>query len=92
MNKTGGDEVTNTPEHPDDWQADDIVPTEQLALRQRVKTITSVAEQAQPHLSESDGHVWAWPSEVAGLRLHPAFREAWDAPDGALRAVVTATG
>jgi len=43
------------------------------------------------HLSESVAHVWAAPDEVAGLPLHPAFRAAWDAPDGRLQAFVAAT-
>jgi 8-oxo-dGTP pyrophosphatase MutT (NUDIX family) len=40
------------------------------------------------HLSESDAHVWAGPDQVADLPLHPAFRAAWDAPDGELRQFV----
>jgi 8-oxo-dGTP diphosphatase len=44
------------------------------------------------HGSESVAHVWAGTDEVAELSLHPAFREAWDAPDGDLRAFVAATG
>jgi 8-oxo-dGTP diphosphatase len=43
------------------------------------------------HGSESVAHVWAAADEVAGLPLHPAFREAWDATDGELRAFVAAT-
>lgn len=42
-------------------------------------------------LSESDGHVWARAGEVADLGLHPAFRSAWTAEDGALRAFVEAS-
>jgi hypothetical protein len=34
--------VTSTPEHPDQWPADDFVPTEELVRRQGVKPITSV--------------------------------------------------
>jgi len=41
------------------------------------------------HLSESDGHVWAGVDEVGGLPLHPAFRQAWEAPDRTLRDFVT---
>jgi 8-oxo-dGTP diphosphatase len=40
------------------------------------------------HLSESAAHVWASPDEVAGLELHGGFRDAWEAPDGELRAFV----
>ncbi|QIG42804.1 NUDIX domain-containing protein [Nocardioides anomalus] len=43
------------------------------------------------HLSESVRHVWAEADEVDDLPLHPAFRAAWDAPDGELRAFVGAT-
>ncbi len=43
------------------------------------------------HLSESVDHVWAAPDEVAELKLHPAFRKAWEAPDGELREFVAAT-
>jgi len=43
------------------------------------------------HGSESDAHVWAATDEVAELPLHPAFREAWDAPGGELQAFVAAT-
>jgi len=41
------------------------------------------------HLSESEGHVWAAVDEVGELPLHPAFRRAWEAPDGRLREFVT---
>ena len=41
------------------------------------------------HLSESVAHVWAGTEEVGELPLHPAFREAWEAPDGILRGFVT---
>ena len=44
------------------------------------------------HGAESDAHVWAAADEVGDLPLHPAFRAAWDAPDGELRAFVAATG
>ena len=46
--------MTSTPDHPDDWSTDDLVPTEELARRQGVKPITSVDEPAQPDLWESD--------------------------------------
>ena len=44
------------------------------------------------HGAESDAHVWATADDVAELPLHPAFRAAWDAPDGELRAFVAETG
>jgi 8-oxo-dGTP diphosphatase len=44
------------------------------------------------HGAESDAHVWATLDEVADLPLHPAFRAAWEAPDGELRSFVGATG
>jgi predicted NUDIX family NTP pyrophosphohydrolase len=44
------------------------------------------------HLSESLDHVWATPDQVGELSLHPAFRAAWEAPDGELRSFVGATG
>ena len=44
------------------------------------------------HGAESEAHVWAAADEVAELPLHPAFRDAWDAPDGELRAFVDSSG
>ena len=38
--------MTSTPEHPDQWPADDFVPTEELVRRQGVKPITSVDDLA----------------------------------------------
>ena len=38
--------MTSTPEHPDDWTADDFVPTDKLAHRQGVRPIQSVDELA----------------------------------------------
>lgn len=58
------------------------------------ETVLAVPVGSEVHtedLSESVGHVWAEASEVGGLPLHPAFRDAWEAPDGALRAFVAAT-
>jgi hypothetical protein len=46
MNGSGGEYMTSTPEHPEQWRADDFVPTEELARRQGVKAITSVDELA----------------------------------------------
>jgi hypothetical protein len=46
MDRTGGDDVSSTPEQPEHWQADDFVPTEELARRQGVKPITSVDDLA----------------------------------------------
>jgi len=44
------------------------------------------------HRSESDDHVWLEPDDVEGLLpLHPAFRAAWQAPDGELRTFVADT-
>lgn len=42
--------------------------------------------------SESDGHRWVDAEDVAALPLHPAFRRAWDDPDGRLRTFVDAGG
>ncbi|HCB03672.1 MAG TPA: NUDIX hydrolase [Nocardioides bacterium] len=41
------------------------------------------------HLSESDAHLWADVDDVGRLSLHPAFRRAWEAPDGTLQDFVT---
>ena len=68
MNKTGGDDVTNTPAHPDDWQADDFVPTEELARRQGVKPITPVDELTQPDLWESDEEYEAFLADLYASR------------------------
>ncbi len=38
--------MTSTPEHPDDWAADNFVPTEELVRRQGIKPITSVDDLA----------------------------------------------
>ena len=50
-----------------------VRPDEELALRDR---------------SESDGHVWVPWAEVGDLRLHPAFRTAWEHADDVLRTFV----
>jgi hypothetical protein len=68
MNRTGGDHVTSTPEHPDGWSADDFVPTEELARRQGVKPITSVDELAQPDLWESDEEYEAFLADLYASR------------------------
>ena len=52
----------------------------------------SAGPLALSDLSESDGHAWVGAAEVADLPLHPAFRSAWSAEDGELRAFVTASG
>jgi hypothetical protein len=46
MNRTGGDYVTSTPTHPDQWPEDDFVSTDELARRQGVKPIKSVDDLA----------------------------------------------
>jgi hypothetical protein len=46
MNRIGGEDMTSTPEHPEQWPADDFVPTEELARRQGIKPITSVDDLA----------------------------------------------
>jgi 8-oxo-dGTP diphosphatase len=56
-----------------------------------VLAVPSGAALHVEHLSESVRHVWAAADEVDALALHPAFRAAWDAPDGELRAFVGAT-
>ena len=38
--------MTGTPEHPEHWPADDLVPTEELARWQGVRPIKSVDELA----------------------------------------------
>jgi hypothetical protein len=61
-----------TPEHPEHWQTDDFVPTEELARRQGVKPNPSIDELAQPDLWESDEEYEAfladlYASQRAGL-------------------------
>ena len=46
MSRTGGGDVSSTPEEHDQWPSDDFVPTEELARRQGVKPITSVDDLA----------------------------------------------
>ncbi|MCW2816847.1 MAG: hypothetical protein JWN84_4302 [Nocardioides sp.] len=41
--------------------------------------------------AESDGHRWVPADDVDALPLHPAFRKAWDDPDGVIRAFVAGT-
>lgn len=41
--------------------------------------------------AESDGHRWVPAADVDALPLHPAFRKAWDDPDGLIRAFVAGT-
>lgn len=38
--------MTSRPEHPEQWPADDFVPTEELARRQGVQPISSVEDLA----------------------------------------------
>jgi hypothetical protein len=38
--------MTSTPEHPEQWTADDFVSTEELARRQGLRRITSVDDLA----------------------------------------------
>jgi hypothetical protein len=38
--------VTSTPDRPEQWPADDFVPTEELARRQGIRPIKSVEELA----------------------------------------------
>jgi hypothetical protein len=68
MNRTGGDHVTTTPEHHDDWTDDDFVPTEELARRQGVKPIKSVDELAEPDLWESDEEYEAFLADLYASR------------------------
>jgi hypothetical protein len=56
------------PEHPDDWSANDFVPTEELARRQGVKPIESVDELAQPDLWESDEEYEAFLADLYASR------------------------
>ena len=56
-----------------------------------VLAVPTVTDLEVRHLSESVRHLWAAPDELAALPLHPAFREAWEAPDGRLRDFVAAT-
>jgi hypothetical protein len=46
MDRTGGGDVSSTPEQPEQWPTDDFVPTEELARRQGAKPITSVDDLA----------------------------------------------
>ena len=58
------------------------------------ETVLAVPASDDLHLAdraESLAHTWATPDEVTALPLHPAFRDAWDAPDGELRDFVAAT-
>jgi hypothetical protein len=68
MNRTGGDHVTSTPEHPEHWPTDDFVPIEELARRQDVKPIKSVDELAQPDLWESDEEYEAFLADLYASR------------------------
>jgi hypothetical protein len=68
MNRTRGDHVTTTPKHPEQWPADDFVPTEELARRQGVKPITSIDELAQPDLWESDEEYEAFLADLYASR------------------------
>jgi hypothetical protein len=69
VNRTGGDYVTSTPTHPDQWPADDFVSTDELARRQGVKPIKSVDELAQPDLWESDEEYEAFLADLYASRL-----------------------
>ena len=60
--------MTTTPEHPGNWSADDVVPTEELARRQGVKPIKSVDELAQPDLWESDEKYEAFLADLYASR------------------------
>ncbi|MGB0100986.1 MAG: NUDIX hydrolase [Nocardioides sp.] len=40
--------------------------------------------------AESDGHAWVGAAEISALPLHPAFRQAWEAPGSPLQAFVAA--
>jgi hypothetical protein len=68
VNRTGGDRVSSTPEHPEDGPEDDFVPTEELARRQGVKSITSVDELAQPGIWESDEEYEAFLADLYASR------------------------
>jgi hypothetical protein len=68
MNDSGGDNVTSTPEHPEQSPSDDFVPTEELARRQGVKPIKSVDELAQPDLWESDEEYEAFLADLYASR------------------------
>jgi hypothetical protein len=50
----GGDLVTTTPEQPDLWPTENIVPIEELTRRQGVRSITSLDELAVDDPFESD--------------------------------------
>ena len=60
--------MTSTPEHPEDWPADDFVSTEELARRQGVKPIKSVDGLAQPGLWESDEEYEAFLADLYASR------------------------
>jgi hypothetical protein len=46
MDRTGGDDVSSTPDQPEHRPEDDFVPTEELARRQGVRPINSVDDLA----------------------------------------------
>ncbi len=68
--------MTSTPEHPEHWSTDDVVPTEELARRQGVKPITSVDELAQPDLWESNEEYEAFLADLYASR-RPRLAGAW---------------
>lgn len=53
--------------------------------------VDPAAEPATRNRSESDAHRWVPVDAVASMRLHPAFRLAWEDPDGVLRDFVATT-
>lgn len=44
--RSGGDHMTSTPQHPEQWSADDFVSTDELVRRQGVRPIASVEDLA----------------------------------------------
>lgn len=51
----------------------------------------AVGEVDSHDRSESAAHRWVPAGDVGSLRLHPAFRTAWEHDDGVLQAFVRAT-
>jgi hypothetical protein len=68
MGSGWSDDMSSTTEHPEQWPADDFVPTEELARRQGVTPIASIDELAQPDLWESDEEYEAFLADLPASR------------------------
>lgn len=56
-----------------------------------VLAVPTVTDLGLKDLAESAGHAWIAAGDVDAHPLHPAFREAWEHPDGVLREFVSST-